>query len=187
MALTTVPDRSVGDVFTETMWDVYLRDNLNGHKSFAEGSAPFPGASQAFGNDANFALNYNSGNPLLQFDSTDFLLYARGGNEYGFYVGGAKKFSIDANGLIQTAAFTSAETTITAGSTANIAHGLGVAPRFFGAVYGTTTGLANCTKLVIPSFNSLGSFARMSDAGATNLVIVNGTAATIYVYAFALR
>jgi hypothetical protein len=26
---TTVPDKSVGDTFTELMWDTYLRDNLN--------------------------------------------------------------------------------------------------------------------------------------------------------------
>lgn len=29
MTYTTVPDKTVGDVFTEAMWDTYIRDNLN--------------------------------------------------------------------------------------------------------------------------------------------------------------
>lgn len=29
MSFTTVPDKAAGDVFTEAMWDTYLRDNLN--------------------------------------------------------------------------------------------------------------------------------------------------------------
>lgn len=29
MAFTTVPDKSVGDPFTEAMWDTYIRDNFN--------------------------------------------------------------------------------------------------------------------------------------------------------------
>jgi hypothetical protein len=29
MAYTTVPDKAIGDIFTEQMWDSYVRDNLN--------------------------------------------------------------------------------------------------------------------------------------------------------------
>jgi hypothetical protein len=29
MTFTTVPDKTAGDVFTEAMWDTYIRDNLN--------------------------------------------------------------------------------------------------------------------------------------------------------------
>jgi hypothetical protein len=29
VAFTTVPDKASGDVFTEQMWDIYLRDNMN--------------------------------------------------------------------------------------------------------------------------------------------------------------
>lgn len=29
MAFSTVPDKAAGDVFTEAMWDTYLRDNFN--------------------------------------------------------------------------------------------------------------------------------------------------------------
>jgi hypothetical protein len=29
MAFTTVPDKSSGDIFTEIMWDLYIRDNIN--------------------------------------------------------------------------------------------------------------------------------------------------------------
>lgn len=29
MTLTTVPDKTIGDVFTESMWDTYIRDNIN--------------------------------------------------------------------------------------------------------------------------------------------------------------
>jgi len=29
MPFTTVPDKATGDVFTEQMWDAYIRDNLN--------------------------------------------------------------------------------------------------------------------------------------------------------------
>lgn len=29
MTFSTVPDKSAGDVFTEAMWDTYIRDNLN--------------------------------------------------------------------------------------------------------------------------------------------------------------
>ncbi len=29
MAWTSVPDKATGDVFTEAMWDTYIRDNLN--------------------------------------------------------------------------------------------------------------------------------------------------------------
>src|SRR5688572_24681195 len=29
MGFTTVPDKAGGDVFTEAMWDTYIRDNMN--------------------------------------------------------------------------------------------------------------------------------------------------------------
>lgn len=29
MTLTTVPDKAIGDVFTEAMWDTFIKDNLN--------------------------------------------------------------------------------------------------------------------------------------------------------------
>lgn len=29
LGFTTVPDKNVGDVFTEAMWDTFIRDNLN--------------------------------------------------------------------------------------------------------------------------------------------------------------
>lgn len=189
MALTTVGDLAVGDTITEAFTDS-LTTNLNQHKTFAEGTAPFPGASQFFGGDGAYSLQISGGLPHIVFDTSggsDYINYDRSTNKLRFYVSGVEKFAIDANGAIQAAAFESAETTITAGSTANIAHGLGQRPRLFGALYGTATGLTNCVNLVIPSFNSLGAYARLSQVGATNLVIVNGTAVTIYVYAFALR
>lgn len=186
MALSTIANLAVGDVITEAWLDA-VKDNLNDHKAFAEGASPFVGTIQKFGNDANLYLQINGGNPEIGFDSGgDLLAYIRSSNRFAFYVGGTEKFAIDASGLIQTAAFASTEQTITSGSTANIAHGLGVAPRFFGALYGTSTGLANCTRLVIPTFNSLGAYVRLSEVGGTNLVVINGTAVTVYVYAFAL-
>lgn len=186
MALSVLSDLAIGDTITEA-WLDDVRLNLNQHKTFAEGTAPFPGTAQAFGNDANFALNYNSGNPLLQFDGTDFLLYARGSNEYGFYVGGAKKFAIDASGLIQTAAFTSAEQTITNGSTANVAHGFASIPRWVFVRYATASGaLSAATRVAVPSYVSFGAQLRIEQVGGTNVVLINNTGATVYAYVLAL-
>jgi hypothetical protein len=186
MALSTVANLASGDVITET-WVDSVTTNINDLGQMAVGNTPFPGPVQKFGNDANFQLTIGGGNSVLVFDSTDKLAYFRSSNRFSFLVGDVEKFAIDASGLIQGAAFTSTEQTITAGSTANIAHGLGTIPRFAFALYGTTTGAANCTNVVVPSFNSLGSYVRLSQVGGTNLVVVNGTAVTVYVYAFALR
>lgn len=186
MALSVITDLATGDLISES-WLDDIRLNLNEHKTFAEGASPFPGTIQKFGGDANFYLQKLSNIVYLGMDAGDGLYFNRTTNTFNLFVGGIEKLGVDGNGLIQTAAFESSEQTITAGSTANIAHGLGIRPRFFGALYGTTSGLANCTNLVIPSFNTLGSFVRMSQVGGTNLVVVNGTAVTIYVYAFALR
>jgi hypothetical protein len=187
MTLSVVSDLNPGDVISDA-WVDSVRVNLNEHKAFAEGSAPFPGGSQKFAGDLDFYLGkITSARPYLAVDANDYLEYNRTDNAWRFAMGSGTAFEIDANGLIQTAAFTSSEQTVTNGSTTNIAHGLGVKPRFFGALYGASSGASNCTRIAIPSFNSLGAFFRLKEVDATNMVVVNETGVTIYVYAFALR
>jgi len=50
------------------------------------------------GTDPEFYLNFNSGAPLINFDSNDGLYYDRTFNFYSFLIGAASHFSISANG-----------------------------------------------------------------------------------------
>lgn len=187
MTLTTVPAIATGTVWNATEWTTYLRSNLNDLIAFANGTAPFVGSAQAFANDGQFYAGKSGNNPFINFDANDYLIYDRAGNTFNFAIGGTQVFRIDANGLIQAAAFTSAEQSVASGGTINVAHGLGLRPRWATALYGVSTGAANCTRQAIHSQNSLGAFFRMKDVDATNLVFHNETAVTLFFYAFALK
>lgn len=186
MTLTTIPAIATGDVWTAAQWTTYLRSNVNDQNDFANGVQPFVGTVQKFANDANLLITKASGNPYLQFDSGDYLFYDRTGNGYGFYVGNTEIFRVDATGKIQTALIETSEATITNGSTGNLAHGLGATPRLVFARYNTVTGDAGRTRVVVPSYVAIASTARIEQVGATNIVIINNTGATIFAKAWAL-
>lgn len=55
---TTVPDKNAGDVFTEAMWDTYLRDNVNG-LLVPPMCRVYANASQTIGNGADTAVTWD--------------------------------------------------------------------------------------------------------------------------------
>lgn len=186
MALSVVTDLAIGDVITEA-WVDAVRINSNDQKTFAEGTAPFVGSSQAFANDSAFKVAKSGTGPYLQFDSTDYLEYDRTNNSLRVIIGGSLVFSIDSSGRIQDALWESSEQTITNGSTANIAHGFSTTPRLWGGRYNTVTGDAGRTRVISDGYLAVASSARIEQVGGTNIVVINNTGATIYAKVWALR
>lgn len=187
MTLTTVPAIAAGDVWSAAEWTTYLRGNLNDHKTFAEGTAPFVGSSQAFANDAAFKVAKSGTGPYLQFDTNDYLEYDRTNNALRLIIGSSLVFSIDVSGNIQTALVEIGEATITNGSTANMAHGFSTTPRLVFGRYNTVTGDSGRTRVISTGYIGPASSCRMEQVGGTNVVVINNTGATVYAKVWALR
>ena len=62
---------------------------------FAEG----PDADRIKLGDSNCGMQFNSGNPIVDFDTGDYLGYTRGSDQLGVYVGGVEEARFGASGL----------------------------------------------------------------------------------------
>lgn len=74
MPRVTVPDKTVGDVFTEQMWDAYIRDNFN-IGSFTPIADSIPGGAVA---------NFDFQSIPATFASLMLIVYARGDSAANF-------------------------------------------------------------------------------------------------------
>lgn len=191
MAWTSPKTWSVAEKVTAALMNTHLRDNLLWLRGVLDGTGSddvtVP-AELRIENDANFKLlKASSTLPAVQFDTGgDSHYYDRTANTHNLEVGGTAVLTVDADGKLSGNGFVeSAEYTITNGSTQNIAHGLPATPRVVIGRYGTATGDSGRTRALVNSYVAVTSGARISEWGATNIVVINNTGATIYVKVWA--
>lgn len=166
---TLVPSVSSGQVLYAADYNAYVKDNINELAAWKAGT--LAGSTQEY-----------------PFDTNDAWSYDRSTNTLRLVVAGTVVFAIAADGRFTTpSSFESAETTITDGSTATIAHGLGGQPRWVMGVYGIASGPTNRPRVMPTSYISLGSNCRIEQVGASNILVTNNTGVTVYVVVFALR
>lgn len=182
MSFTVVVDKATGDLFTETMWDVYIKDNLNYIMGLLNGTGAdgvtHP-AALTLNNDAVWSLSKNGSNPIITVDTADTLQYIRASNEWWFAVASVVNLKILSNGKLGgTPFYTSSETSIVTTGAAFLTHGLGATPRFVDGLYGTVSGTR--TK-PLDRAAAARSTVRISDVSSTTITINNDTGATAYV------
>jgi hypothetical protein len=103
--------------------------------------------------DASTYLDFNAGNPLLNFDATDYLAYNRDANILQIIIGSVERLRIDADGNIGM------------GTTAQFGSGVKV------------VGLANAA--TVPTTNPTGGGVLYAEAGALKWRGSSGTVTTI--------
>jgi hypothetical protein len=162
-----------GAILAAAQLNTDIRDNLGYLKGLLDGTgsdAVTVPSTIAVANDALFILGKTSGNPLVGFDSTDYLLYDRTSNLFEFFVGGVEKLRLDGNGKLTGAGFySSGEQAITAGNTITVNHGLAARPRFVGGFFINSSGVENAkTSPILVSY----------DNGWTNAVIITSVTST---------
>jgi hypothetical protein len=91
-ALTRLPGDTDGEFSGGTL------NEYGGFAGLRVGFSGAPTADKIEIADANFNLDFNGGNPLLMFDSGDYILFARASNAMAFHAGGADRYLIDGSG-----------------------------------------------------------------------------------------
>jgi hypothetical protein len=140
MPFTTVPDKAAGDIFTEQMWDVYIRDNINWLQANLGGTVAYGTTLPASPSNGQEAILVDSTtNPTYQWR---FRYNAGSSSAYKWeFIGGAPG----------VAYIGTQENTTTAGSWVDLAT---VGPTFTNPRAGdyiVATGAAlNCTAVNVP-------------------------------------
>lgn len=208
--MTTKPtlgaNKSVGNTLGAAEWNLNVLQQGNWTQEVLAGtnSDKIPGTAIAgpvtlqgnvyYNNDGNAGLEFSSVNPTLKFDAgPDSFAYIRATNLFQWIVAAALIMQLDSGGKLTGAGFfASAETAITTGATATIAHGYGTVagPRFVDGVYASGTGVRPDVPLDHHSSTLAGRgtvrLAKYEDnTGSIN--VTNDTGATVYVTVFAIR
>lgn len=92
-ALTRLPGNAAGE---------FLAGSLNGYSGALGLRVGFTGAptdDRIEVGDANFQMDFNGGNPLILFDTGDYILLDRASNAMAFHPGGVNRFLLDGNGI----------------------------------------------------------------------------------------
>lgn len=163
-----------------------LRDNLNYHQGLLDGtgSGNVTVPDALIVDDTNLRLFMSGGNPWLQWDATDFLVYNRASNLLILQIGGSNVLLVDSAGkLTGTGFYASSITTIANTVNGTFTHGLGARPRFIGgfrAAVGVTPAIP-----VGFEFAS-GSICRFTNADNSAITVNNQVGSSQDVIVFAM-
>lgn len=190
MAWTTPKTWAVREKVTAALMNTHLRDNLAWLRGMLDGTGSgtltTPGNLNV-SNDVDFNLQKLSATqPILSFDGNDYIEYNRTANTFILRIAGANKLTLDTNGLLTGAGFfESTEYSVANGATQNIPHGFTGTPRDVEGRYNTVTGDSGRTRCLAKGYTAPASSCYISEVGATNIVVINNTGATVYVKVWA--
>lgn len=191
MAWTTPATVVTGDIITAAYGNTYVRDNTAYLKGLLDGTGSgtvtVPG-KLSIANDAAFFLDKSGADPLLQWDTNDYMAYSRSGNHYSVVIGAALAFDIDANGKLTGIGFyDSGAFSAGAGVTTTLHTGWGAnQPRFVWGYWGNGSGTIT---LPIAGFDAPAGASKFGnvDVASDAIEVINGSGSTHWFRVFAKR
>lgn len=172
-----------------------LRDNLNYLKGLLDGTGAdnvtVP-ANLRIANDAAFELFLSGGNPWLELDTDDALVYNRASDIFLVRIGGTNVLQVASNGkLIGSAFYDSGQITAASGAGVQTAlHGLGARPRVVAGIESATSGVvgvdSSSSVVGLMTRSGGGSVVNFSDHNNSNIRYTNSGGSTMYIRIFAM-